>query len=283
MPQSIPPGQQHPMASLFTLQAGLRFWHDLRPGESSVLLWKDPPFLMGKSTNCLWPFSIAFCMFTRGYWVYPWICRVSIFLTQIREDRLDNSKQNISNVHEIWWDPPLWSFLKRVVTKPLSRLVVTGTWTLFSHSVGNGKSSQLTIRPSFFRGVGGSTTNQLSLLGKETSSDIFPRGEVLRWRARRETWQPLRSWRKCPLSNWVWGSYPDFLVMAWSMNPAHLINPGINRSTGVWTFRGTGVMMGYVQPSTINHRVHKSIGAGSTVDFTATIPYCDASLKLGMI
>ena len=49
--------------------------------------------------------------------------------------------------------------------------LVGGDWNLFSgtilrldfdrnHSVGNGKSSQLTFTPSFFRGVGGSTTNQ---------------------------------------------------------------------------------------------------------------------------
>jgi hypothetical protein len=41
-------------------------------------------------------------------------------------------------------------------------LVVTGTmeWIMTFHSLGNEKSSQLTFTPSFFRGVGGSTTNQ---------------------------------------------------------------------------------------------------------------------------
>ena len=32
-----------------------------------ILPWKDPPFFMGKSTISTGPFSIAFCMFTRGY------------------------------------------------------------------------------------------------------------------------------------------------------------------------------------------------------------------------
>ena len=34
---------------------------------TNILPWKDPPFLMGKSTISTGPFSIAFCMFTRGY------------------------------------------------------------------------------------------------------------------------------------------------------------------------------------------------------------------------
>ena len=36
--------------------------------NSHILPWKDPPCLMEKSTISTGPFSIAFCMFTRGYW-----------------------------------------------------------------------------------------------------------------------------------------------------------------------------------------------------------------------
>ena len=32
-----------------------------------MLLWKDPPFSSWVNPLFLWPFSIAFCMFTRGY------------------------------------------------------------------------------------------------------------------------------------------------------------------------------------------------------------------------
>jgi hypothetical protein len=38
---------------------------------------------------------------------------------------------------------------------------------IFFKVVGNGKSSQLTFTPSFFRGVGGSTTNQRRCCGNQ--------------------------------------------------------------------------------------------------------------------
>jgi hypothetical protein len=41
-----------------------------RPGfYVNKKLWKDPPFSMGKSTISMAMASIAFCMFTRGYWL----------------------------------------------------------------------------------------------------------------------------------------------------------------------------------------------------------------------
>ena len=47
--------------------------------------WKDPPFFMGKSTISTGPFSIAFCMFTRGY--QPWGIKTSKTSGETDDDR----------------------------------------------------------------------------------------------------------------------------------------------------------------------------------------------------
>ena len=120
-----------------------------------MLLWKDPPFSSWVNPLFLWPFSIVFCMFTRGYIIKRCSNRSGSRLPEELVISQANKADFIqAEAGEATLKGPadvrcLWHPWKK-------KLIVTGWWfgtgILFFHSVGEMSSSQLT-NPYFFRGV----------------------------------------------------------------------------------------------------------------------------------
>ena len=96
-----------------------------------------------------------------------------------------------------------------------------GTWIFFFHSVANGKSSQLTFTPSFFRGVA-KTTNQMIFLAQHPS---YP--HIVGWcrgsESKTSITPKLYPWESHETSILVWLEYQDTSIIIPLLFHLHLI------------------------------------------------------------